>query len=466
MKWTTTTHTPDKTILGLSEGFHDAGACVVRNGHILSATHSERFSRKKNDRWLHQSQMVDADVVAFYEKPWLKKTRQLYAGQGWKKTHTKYDVAYSHHETHAAAGFYTSPFDECNILVIDSIGEWDTISVWKGQVEKGALGHKVPKMKKVYSEKYPFSLGLFYSAITQRIGLKPNEDEYITMGMAAYGQPLHVSELRTYMYSNCHKGIGNVIPHASNEDLAASAQNMIENEILHYVREHCDSPNLVFMGGVALNCVANSRIQTELGKNMWIMPNPGDCGSSLGAAALAYGKKLKWKGPYLGTNICQEINPREVAEYLYDNAYCGIANGRAEFGPRALGNRSLLADPRREIKDTVNQIKRRQLFRPFAPAIMEEYADEYFEGPMNEYMQFVAKAKHDYSSVTHVDGTARVQIVRKDCQSVLRPILEEWYEKTGVPMLLNTSLNIKGQPMVDTWSDAEDFTKEYNVKVF
>jgi len=295
--------------------------------------------------------------------------------------------------------------------------------------------------------------------------LKPNEDEYITMGMAAYGEPIHVSNLRTYMYSNCHRGIGNVLPQAKNEDIAASAQNMIENEILHYVQLYCKHDNLVFMGGVALNCVANSRI-AALGKNMWIMPNPGDCGSSLGAAALAYGKKLKWKGPYLGTNICQEINPREVAEYLYDSAYCGIANGRAEFGPRALGNRSLLADPRREIKDTVNQIKRRQLFRPFAPAIMEEYADEYFSGPMNEYMQFVAKAKHDYSSVTHVDGTARVQIVRKDCQSVLRPILEEWYEKTGVPMLLNTSLNIKGQPMVDTWSHAQEFMEKYDVKVF
>lgn len=460
MKWTTTTHTPDKTILGISEGFHDAGACVVKNGDILSATHAERYSRKKNDRWLHQSQMVDADVVAFYEKPWLKRTRQLYAGQGWKPARTKYDVAFSHHKTHAAAGFYTSTFDECNILVIDSIGEWDTISIWNAWMDGDT-----PRMKKIKSERYPFSLGLFYSAITQRIGLKPNEDEYITMGMAAYGEPIHVSDLRTYMYSNCHKGIGNVLPEARNEDIAASAQNMIENEILHYVQLYCKHDNLVFMGGVALNCVANSRI-AALGKNMWIMPNPGDCGSSLGAAALAYGKKLKWKGPYLGTNICQEINPREVAEYLYDNAYCGIANGRAEFGPRALGNRSLLADPRREIKDTVNQIKRRQLFRPFAPAIMEEYADEYFSGPMNEYMQFVAKAKHDYSSVTHVDGTARVQIVRKDCQSVLRPILEEWYEKTGVPMLLNTSLNIKGQPMVDTWNDAEDFMREYNVKVF
>ena len=133
----------------------------------------------------------------------------------------------------------------------------------------------------------------------------------------------------------------------------------------------------------------------------------------------------------------------------------GVANGKAEFGPRALGNRSLLGDPRYDIKDTVNAIKKREKFRPFAPAILEEFADEYFEGPMNRYMQFVANAKHDYKSVTHVDGTARVQVVEKDCKSIIRPILEEFYEKTGVPMLLNTSLNIKGKPMVNTEKDAE-----------
>ena len=121
---------------------------------------------------------------------------------------------------------------------------------------------------------------------------------------------------------------------------------------------------------------------------------------------------------------------------------------------------------RYDIKDTVNSIKRRQKFRPFAPAILEEYVNDYFEGYCNEYMQFVAKAKHDYTSVTHVDGTARVQVVRKDSTSALRPILEEYYEKTGIPMLLNTSLNIKGQPMVNTLEDAEKFQDNYGVRVF
>jgi len=151
---------------------------------------------------------------------------------------------------------------------------------------------------------------------------------------------------------------------------------------------------------------------------------------------------------------------------LLDNKVVGVANGRAEFGPRALGNRRLLGDVRYDIKDTVNTIKRRQKFRPFAPAILEEYVDEYFDGHCNEYMQYVSKAKHDYKSVTHVDGTARVQVVRKDCKSILRQILEVYHEVTGVPMLLNTSLNIKGQPMVNTWEDAQEFEKNYGVKVF
>lgn len=196
------------------------------------------------------------------------------------------------------------------------------------------------------------------------------------------------------------------------------------------------------------------------------MPAPGDAGSALGAAALVLKEKLDWTSPYLGYPILQGLRVSDVVDALLKDKIVGVANGKAEFGPRALGNRSLLGDPRYDIKDTVNDIKQRQKFRPFAPAILEEYKDEYFEGPMNEYMQFVAKAKHDYSSVTHVDGTARVQVVAKGCGSLLRQILEQWYEKTGCPMLLNTSLNIKSQPMVNTWDDAQEWSKKYNVAVF
>ena len=452
-------------ILGLSEGFHDAGLCLLKDNKIIFASHAERHSGIKNDKWLHHSQFpisdkYQPDLVAFYEKPFRKNLRRLYAGQSWQKQSRKCDHYFGHHESHAAAGYYTAPFDECNILVIDAIGEWDTMSIWKGSVENGYMGQRTHTLKKISSWKYPHSLGLLYSAITHRIGLKPNEDEYITMGMAAFGEPIY--NLEDQLWKNNHKGVGNIFPEARPEDLAASVQSLYERELFKLV-DMCPHENLIIMGGCALNCVANSKIK---GKNIWIMPSPGDSGSALGAAALVRKQKLEWINPYLGTPIYNSVNINNVVQELLDNKVCGLANGRAEFGPRALGNRSLLGDPRYDIKDTVNDIKRRQKFRPFAPAILEEYADEYFDGPMNEYMQFVSKAKHDYSSVTHVDGTARVQVVKKDCESLIREVLEEWYERTGCPMLLNTSLNIKGKPMVNTWEDAKEFSKLYNVAVF
>ena len=439
-------------ILGISEGFHDAAVCLLHDDKIHYASSSERYSGIKNDKWVHKDQWPTSkinkpDVVAYYEKPFLKNLRRWYAGQKRQKPRVNYDVNFGHHESHAAAGYYTAPFDDCNILVIDAIGEWDTISIWDN-------------MKKVKSWKYPYSLGLLYSAITHRIGLKPNEDEYITMGMSAFGEPRY--DLTPLLDKNNHRGVGDIWKNCRSEDLAASIQDLYEREFLKLV-DMCPKKNLVIMGGCALNCVANSKIKD---KNIWIMPSPGDAGSALGAAALVNKKKLKWVSPYLGYIISKPIDPKNVVQELLKNKVCGVANGRAEFGPRALGNRSLLGDPRYDIKDTVNTIKRRQKFRPFAPAILEEYADEYFDGPMNEYMQFVATAKHDYNSVTHVDGTARVQVVKKDCGSIIRSILEEWYDETGCPMLLNTSLNIKGKPIVNTWNDAENFMRKYNVQVF
>ena len=439
-------------VVGISEGYHDAGYCVLDGDEITHASHSERYSRVKNDPFIHVEQILENvqnvnDTVAYYEKPFWKNLRRLYAGQGWEKVRTKYDVSFGHHQSHAAAGYYTAPFDDCNILVIDAIGEWDTITIWDN-------------MKKIKSWKYPYSLGLLYSAITQRLGLKPNEHEYITMGMAAFGEPLH--DLEHLLYQNNHMGVGDILPMVKRVDLAASVQALYEKKFLELV-DMCPKKNLILMGGCALNCVANSKVKD---KNIWIMPSPGDSGSSLGAAALVYKKKVKWKHPYLGYNISRDVNPKDVVKELLKNQLCGVANGRAEFGPRALGNRSLLGDPRYDIKDTVNKIKQREMFRPFAPAILEEYADDYFDGPMNRYMQFVANAKHDHKSVTHVDGTARVQLVEKDNVSILRPILEEWYEQTGCPMLLNTSLNIKGQPIVNTWEDAKEFERKYNVPVF
>ena len=438
--------------LGISEGYHDAAFTYLDDSEIIIAGHSERYTRIKNCKFIDKTQyafLPDYDKSAFYEKPFLKNIRRFFGGQKLQWPRWKHDYYFGHHETHAAAGYYTAPFDDCNILVIDAIGEWNTISIWDN-------------MKKIKTWNYPYSLGLLYSAVTEKIGLKPNEEEYITMGMSAFGEPKY--DMEELLYQNNHKGLGDMFLGARKEDLAASVQALYEKKLLELV-EMCPKKNLIIMGGCALNCVANSRIKN---KNIWIMPAPGDAGSSLGAAALIEKKKLNWKHPYLGHDIyTKNFSPKKVVDFLLKNKMCGIANGKAEFGPRALGNRSLLADPRGKfIKDMVNIVKKRQKFRPFAPAILEEYADKYFEGPMNEYMQFVAKVKHEYKAVTHIDNTSRVQIVKKDCVSVIRPILEEWYELTGCPMLLNTSLNIRGEPIVNSWDDAKRFEKKYNVKVF
>ena len=458
-------------IKGISEGFHDASVSLVSvpddtscNATVIWAKHDERITRKKNDKTNPKIMRdVPADVSVFHEDVPLKNRRRAKFGQSPVSTtiFDSCDYHLKHHESHAAGAYYTSPFDKDVVcLVIDAIGEWDTISIW-------TVDPISKRLKKVYEKLYPTSLGLFYSAITKRIGLKPNEDEYITMGMAAYGEPSVDMKYCFNDWANWHKGFAlEDFKGSSPEDIAASAQLHIEHEVSKYVGLAAGwGKNLCYAGGVALNCVANSKILHQHFDNVWIYPNPGDAGSSLGAA-LGYAKRKCDFNIFCGTDIDAYPNPRVIAEHIVKNKIAGVANGKAEFGPRALGNRSLLGDVRYDIKSTVNRIKRRQNFRPFAPAILSEFSTDYFDGQMNEYMQYTAQAKHDYSSVTHVDGSARVQLVKPDSTSILRPILEEYYEKTGVPMLLNTSLNIKGQPIVDTWKDALDFQKMYGVKVF
>lgn len=437
-------------ILGVSEGSHDAAWCLIEDGEILEAHHVERHTQIKNDKWLKQELLPKADVIVGHEFKGNVDTRRKRAGQEPRKHNIKTDIEFNHHDTHAYAGWATSPFNDCDILVLDAIGESQCTVFYKMRNNE---------WEKTVIHEYPTSLGLGYSAVTAMLGFKPMEEEYIVMGLAAYGEPnINFDYL---LETNCHRGIPSV--QGKQEDIAASVQHWYERQLLTLVDKYCKHENLILMGGCALNCVANSLIKN---KNIWIMPNPGDAGSSLGACAALYNKKLNWKGPYLGTDVQTEINPSEVVRHLNNVGMCGVVSGRAEFGPRALGNRSFIADPRLDIKDTINKIKRRQKFRPFAPAILEEHSQEFFEGPMNEYMQFVAKAKHDYESVTHVDGTARVQVVKSTCTSIIRPILEEWYEKTGCPMLLNTSLNIKGQPIVDNLEHARLFELVYQVKVF
>ena len=198
------------------------------------------------------------------------------------------------------------------------------------------------------------------------------------------------------------------------------------------------------------------------------MPNPGDAGSAVGAVLASKKQELQMTHAYLGYNIQGDYPVEEVIEELQATGICGVANGRAEYGPRAFGNRSLLADPRgSDIKNRVNDIKQRQQFRPFAPVVLAEHADDYFEGHYNNYMQFTSRVRdpHLYPAITHADGTARVQTVPRD-GSGIRALLERWYALTGCPMLLNTSLNIKGKPMVNDLTDAQEFATMYGVKVF
>lgn len=489
--------------IGLSNGFHDAGVSLVSDkGDILFASHSERYSKQKHDKNLSHGIINDAlkhnlgdFQVHYYERPLFKILRQLRAGENlslrnlfdseliepdiYRMLGKKKIIKHNHHLSHAAASFQTSPFQRATVVIIDAIGEFDTVTIWNAQYDHNGIA----RYNKLYTQKYPNSLGLFYSAMTHKVGLHPMDEEYILMGMAAYGQPKHVDEMYGALIEDSHKlqfkqnlHIGtqpDFLPDADNMDIASSAQVVLEGllkEIMSKARMLGESRNLVYGGGVALNCLAN-RLLGDYFDHIWIMPNPGDCGSSLGAAALGYGKKLNWTNAFLGHNIEGPYPTNRVLDVLQTDKIVGVASGRAEFGPRALGNRSLLADPRgNEIKDKVNEIKRRQKFRPFAPVILEEHVHKYFDMPRNwsdsRYMQVIAKCRYPdlFPAIVHHDGTSRVQTVPKD-GSGIRELLEKWYVLTECPMLLNTSLNIRGEPMVNDRFDADRFEKLYNVKV-
>ena len=540
--------------VGYSRGFHDAGLAIIEeDGTVSYASNSERYSKIKYDPQLTpelESMIKKDDYVVFYQDLELNSEKYDYSpnptlamhgigevftfdpkdeiGKSLRYTRDNREYSFEevyfnsledatlpfhmHHESHVAQGLYTRPWqskDDTVMVSIDGVGEEQSAVIYDSN----------------YNVKFqhcaPQSIGWLYGATTTLLGYKRLEEEYIVMGMSAYGKPNDElvklikeyyntfdnytqeeqrimrttfvdrkvkfstkEETRFKQHMNL-PGTANMtydfvkgffddykklMSKISAEDVAASIQKFTEDkiyEIMVHARQY--GSKLVYSGGVAQNIVANSKIR-DLFDEVHIAIAPSDAGSALGCAAKSWseqtgGTHLKWS-PYLGYNIEKDINPKEVVDYLMKNKVCGVANGRAEFGPRALGNRSLLGDVRYDIKDTVNKIKQRELFRPFAPAILEEYADEYFDGHKNEYMQYTCNAKHDYKSVIHVDGTSRCQVVKKDCQSVIRPILEEYFERTGIPMLLNTSLNIKGQPILNDEQDVEEWEKKYKVRIF
>lgn len=497
--------------VGFSEYYHDAALAILSDkGEVIHASQAERYSKKKNDPIVHESQWDltnNKDIFVFYEDHTIKKAhRKDLSGPAGKSHHRDsptaheqvpvyeslvFDDYHEHHQSHCATAFYTRPWDdrEDTVMVsIDGVGEIQTAVIYDNQFNL------------IKEWQYPKSVGLVYTTATKILGLRPLEDEYVTMGLSSYGQapddmvkwlqdwwndlpdiapevalgiPVDNDSSTSWKrYTNMRGYLKKLIVEEiySREDFAAGIQEFAVWAMEGIMREaRLYGRKLVYSGGCAQNVVFNSMLP-EIFDDVHIAVAPTDSGSAVGTAGMTLEAhtgidKLIWT-PYSGYNIDREINPREVVDHLLKEKVCGVANGKAEFGPRALGNRSLIADVRYDVKDTVNDIKRRQRYRPFAPAILAEHAHEYFSGPMNDYMQYTAKANHDYKSVIHADGTSRVQLLQPDCESVFRKIVEEYYERTGIPMLLNTSLNIRGRPMVNDEHDARLWEQQYNVRVF
>ncbi len=568
-------------ILGLSALYHDSAAALVEDGKIVAAFQEERFTRKKHDASIPRHSIAaclevggttldDVDLVAFYEKPFIKFERLLetYAAMSprgfssfrqalplWiKEKLFQKDllirelktfapdqdwmqklVFSEHHLSHAASAFFPSPFEEAAVLTMDGVGEWTTTSLAVGR------GASLEIQREIH---FPHSLGLLYSAFTYYTGFKVNSGEYKVMGLAPYGEPKYVDKIFDNLmdlkddgsfrlnqsYFNYCTGLTmtgprfhdlfGAPPRKPDErltqfhmDLAASVQAAIEEAVLRLsrsVRKGTGAKNLCLAGGVALNCVANGKIQKEgIFENIWIQPAAGDAGGALGAALAAYHLQCggartvphhgdSMSGSFLGQMFAQDdIEARlktagaiftthndtdlisRTAEALKDNQAIGWFQGRMEFGPRALGARSILANPTSpDMQRTLNlKVKYRESFRPFAPAVRREDISEWFELEGDSpYMLLVAgvRAKKRVASdhgdkfgidklnvvrsqipaVTHVDYSARVQTVAADVNPRFHALLTAFKELTGVPVLVNTSFNVRGEPIVCTPEDA------------
>lgn len=416
-----------------------------------------------------------------------------------------------HHQSHAASSFLVSPFKEAAILTIDGVGEWSTTTFGAGR------DREINLLKEI---KFPHSLGLLYSAFTYYLGFKVNSAEYKVMGLAPYGEPkyfdlilrelIHLNEdgsfkvnMKYFSYdyglTMTDKRFEELFRHPRRRpetkldkihmDLASSIQKVTEEIILRmagHLYKETGMRNLCMAGGVGLNCVSNGRILREtLFKDLFIQPAAGDSGGAVGVAIYIYnsilGKERKfiWKDAYLGPSysheeikrylldheiIFKEYERRDllgvVAELIRDQNVVGWFQGRMEFGPRALGNRSILADPRNPDNwQRVNlKIKFRESFRPFAPSVLLEKVSEYFElDHPSPYMLLVAPVRKDkriIPAVTHIDGSARIQTVSRDENGLFYDLIAEFEKLTGVPILINTSFNVRGEPIVCSPDDA------------
>jgi len=549
-------------VLGLSFYYHDGSAALVKDGVVLAAAEEERFTRRKHDPGYPERAITfclkqagitieQVDHVVFYEKPFVKFERLLLTAFStfprsmkvfresmltWlqKKLWVRSMILEKlgipkdkllfadHHMSHAAAGFYCSPFEEAAILTLDGAGEWTTATMGMGR------GNRIELLKEM---RFPHSVGLLYSAFTAYCGFEVNEGEYKLMGMAPYGEPKYVDrimqmirihddgslwqDMRYFAYHwsatnsftpEFEKVMGRPARDPALEDksldpfycdVAQSIQKVTETIVLRMARhlqQTTGSRKLCMAGGVALNSVANAKIPAECGfDEIYVVPAAGDDGGCIGAALWASHHVLgvKRAGPlthaYLGTEYSDaEIRAfldkegiqhthvaddeaffDRVADDLVAGKVAGWFRGRFEFGPRALGSRSIIADSRSlRMKELVNaKIKFREAFRPFAPSVLSERAAEYFELPEPKganwparFMLYVVPVKADkrdvIPAITHVDGSGRLQTVMKDTNPAYHRMIEKFGQKTGVPVILNTSFNLKGEPIVETPAQA------------
>lgn len=538
-------------ILGFSCFYHDAAACLLRDGEIVAAAQEERFTRLKHD-WRLPEQAIayclreagigigEVDFACFYEKPFLKFERVLetfltVAPRGlrafvdtvpswlkqkiWLPHILEKELGFrgkvlfaEHHQAHAASSFFLSPFDEAAFLTIDGVGEWPTASFGIGRGNRIELTHEMH---------FPHSLGLLYSTFTAYLGFEVNDAEYKVMGMASYGEPVYAEIIRKelvdvrpdgsirlnldyfafqygrHMFNHRFErlfGMPARVPESELSqkylDIAASLQQVTEEVVLimaRHVYAETGLKNLCLAGGVSLNSVANGRLLREGPfDGLFIQPAAGDAGAAIGAAYVAYHHYLnrtdrhQLVNVYLGPSfpddavecflksradegigwrkLDEALLLRETARMLAEGKVLGWFQGRMEFGPRALGNRSILADPRRaEMKDIMNEkIKFRESFRPFAPAVAAEDAGAYFgmEGESPYMLLTMPTVSGKIPAVTHVDGSARVQTVREQDNPLFHALIKEFEKITGIPVLMNTSLNLRGEPIACTPEDA------------
>jgi carbamoyltransferase len=517
-------------VLGINAVFHDPAAALVVDGQVVAAAEEERFSRRKHGKrpvpfaaWELPEQAAawclakaglapsDLDAVAYSYDPRLTRPAdQLGLNDPWDWLRIRYAetapdflatalpgldpaaVQYvPHHLAHAASAGLAAPYRTSSVLVLDGRGEH--VSHLAGRYTDGTL-------EVLASQALPHSLGLLYEDVTEHLGFLRSSDEYKVMALASYGEPRYLDAFTEAVYATDDGGFqtdpmdfGTLVKRrpageewtADHADFAASAQRRLEDVLLDLVRwvhGQTGDTALTLAGGVALNCVANSRIAREGPfEQVWVQPAAGDAGTALGGAlhlAQALGDPVSpMPGADLGrgwtdeeieawlatANIAYE-RPRDVADAVAaELAADGIVawfQGRSEYGPRALGHRSLLAHPGRvENLERLNNVKGREQFRPVAPMVLAERAPEIFRGPMpSPYMLFVhdvdAAWRDRIPAVVHVDGTARIQTVDRAAEPLVARMLERFAERTGLPVVVNTSLNTAGRPMVDDPRDA------------